>query len=53
MRTNKEASLHCKNCSANVTVEAIACARFVKDWLESTPTNLKLAYVYVYLGVQC
>ncbi|CAO3676628.1 unnamed protein product [Umbelopsis ramanniana] len=43
MRTDKKASLHCKNCSGNVTVEALACARFVKDWLESTPTDLKLA----------
>jgi len=46
MRTDKKASLHCKNCSANVTVEALACGRFAKDWLESTPTDLKLAYVY-------
>jgi hypothetical protein len=45
MRTDKKSSLQCQKCSAKVTVEALSCARFAKDWLDSTPANLKLAYV--------
>jgi hypothetical protein len=46
MRTDKRSSLHCNNCKASVTVEALSCARFAKDWLETTTSSIKLAYVF-------
>ncbi|KAI8583053.1 hypothetical protein K450DRAFT_223977 [Umbelopsis ramanniana AG] len=43
MRTDKHSSIPCHNCKAKVTAEALSCARFVKDWSESTKTDIKLA----------